>query len=175
MSRRWFTVIIPFLLLVSMIAIQKINCQATRPFLYLTLLTFFVYQSRAFISTPILRGCNTSFDELSYLIEDDEPYFALSKDKITILRNVYNKHVYIVDKLDNLSSYVEAQGNINVIGNSKDKEKIMQALDGTTVSILELGKITNHLVDLERNTEHIPYNTYDYLFDVHIYKIEKIE
>lgn len=127
-SRRWVTIIIPFLIIMGTLGIQFVYRALAEKKKSIAIIccvcllggsvSYLLYHDKDFLTTRIMDNLDTQVEGLAAQLEDDTLYITNNEEIASYLRYVYNKRVYL-SKLekDNIEQYIEKNDEIMYIGN----------------------------------------------------------
>lgn len=124
--RRWVTVAIPFVVILSSFALSKMfrNLKyrwIIRFGLIGVIFCYFIWQDRGFLITKIFEGVNKDYQELAVELKDEEVYFTMNQEIASVFRYVYNKNVYLLNRdMQALTEYLEDHEKFLFLGDEND-------------------------------------------------------
>lgn len=172
-SRRWVTIIIPILLYFAVYGLKSIKMNTLKVVVCVFLIAFELWGGRTFACKKLLNGCIDSYENISCEMRGEKIYFSVDKLIAAMLRNVYDKNIYILDKYDGLESYLKKNGSITLITHDYD-ESWQSNLSGN-ISFKKIYSTEAILTDTERTIGYLPtVNTYQD-FGMAIYELKYSE
>lgn len=124
--RRWVTVAIPFVVILSSFALSKLfqNFKCRRLIRYgLTgiIFCYFVWQDRGFLMTKIFNGVDKDYQKIATELMDEEVYFTTNQEIASVFRYVYNKNVFLLNHdIQALTEYLEDHEKLLFLGDEND-------------------------------------------------------
>lgn len=166
-SRRWVTVIIPFLIVLGLYFVyQFVANNIVTIAVCLCLIIWSTYQSRGFVISNIMEGCFSMNEDMADGL-DDRIYFCSNRYMSTVLFAGFGKNAYVLDG-ENVEEYIEKHGPISYIGDEAYLERILEETDVNWVLTKRNIKYT---YDLERTVDCIPSQHTPFILDYSLYEL----
>ncbi len=173
-SRRWITICIPFILMLSAIGISNLVTKK-RTFqvkIIICALTIFfmLFQTRGFLLKNIGGNIWEEYEQYSELIGDDKLYFCNNKFIVTLLREIWDKkNVYRTKTTFNesIEEYLSENGLAYYIGD------LPQAIiNNPNIVVTKIKNYSLNSNELERAYGRMPTKIVDVTIIADIYRLE---
>ena len=166
-SRRWVSVAIPFVIVMSVYGIgyieKRIGANAALVTAVL-ILGYLLYRDSLFIVHPLMQDLHQQYEAYAEILEDDKVYFG-KEAPITAMKFLYGENTYFIEDVESMEEYVASTGeSLYYIGEKGEGDVNYEKIVSFALSYEDLeetvgsfpGKIVNY-VDTKRSNMDIYY------------------
>lgn len=176
-SRRWVTICIPFVLMLTAVGISSLNVKRITLFVQIAICTgfvaFFMFQGRGFLFVDIGGQIWEEYDQYAQILDKDEIYFADNKMLVTILQKIWGKsNVYRINEefQNNIETYLESKNEpVYYIGDISSGVK-----NNSNLAVRKVADYTLYSSELERAYGRMPEHISTVTIPADIYRVEYV-
>ena len=173
-SRRWVTICIPFVLMLTAVGISRIRLKKATAFAQTALcagiVAFLLYQGRGFLFKDIGGQIWEEYGQFAKTIDEDGLYFCSNKFTVTILREIWGKrNVYRTDADfgNNIEEYLKDNDAVYYVGDIPSGIK-----NNMNLTVRKVADYTLYSNELERAYGVMPTQIVPSILCTDIYRVE---
>ena len=169
-SRRYVTVIIPFLVVMAVVGMGMLKNKKIKYLLFSIVLCFEIYVSRSILFSGNAKGLIANTNELADKIETSQIYFCEDSNTSAILMAGYGKKCFSLDKKKklNINNYLAENEEMYYIG---DLKSLRGSIDLDKYCVKKQFENIFYSYELDKDYNCVPQNYSYTVYKRNIYKI----